>query len=119
MSPPDAAVIMRRPVGRQGGDVVVIGPSTSAAQLLDGLLALNNLRQAYGDTTHAPLTARVRTGVLPTAASNELRLAKRIIDEIGAATPSMVHGIGRVRSRTVYLPSKTMREAGAHSPPKR
>lgn len=107
------AVVLRR-VSTSPHDVILLRRSdATGAQLSGAILHLMILRERNGDTATANGIFR-----LPTAARGpkawehtEQVQTGRIVAQLRTAGLQDVPGVGRVRARAVYLPSKAMRDA--------
>lgn len=87
--------------------IVLLNDASASARLAAAANVLATIMQAEGDETSRPRLVR-----LPDNASGpatELRAARRVLGATTTAQPSNVAGVGRARTRVIYLPDSTLR----------
>ena len=101
----DEAVPFRlaRFAGRAPHDVILLAPHADAATLTQAVEALLAARRTGGDTPASDALLRVRQ---PVQDARVLPWAARVLQDVQAAEPRQLPGVGRVRAVRIWLPAQ-------------
>lgn len=115
--PGSEPVVVERRASGSRNDVVLVRPGATGDQLAAALVALNAHRDVAGDTVTTSARLKTTTAVPVRLQSTEVAHARDILRRLRTTSPTLVSGVGRVPSITVYLPSKAQRDQARRSPP--
>lgn len=110
VAPKGARFLVKRFPGAAGGDVIVLPPDASAADLSAAVRTLLTVRERDGDTPRANRTVRLRPGSAASLTRASYPWAARVLADVSRSNRTTVPGIGRVRAVQIWLPGQGQRE---------
>lgn len=105
--PERARFVVRRVPGHGRGDLILLRPNTTAAELTEAVATLLTARQAEGDAPSTKRTVRIRPTQQRRGPLQEYPWISRVLTDLRAAPPVEIPDVGKVRAVQIWLPRQS------------